>query len=398
VSPVSSESLLHVAQVSFYLDPQRRDPSQLLRDWPTLADVAEAVSGAGARVSVIQACSTNETLERGGVTYYFLAPGPGMPTIARGRDFGELIHRLAPDIFHVHGLGFPRDVLALAALAPGVPIMLQDHANRPPRIWQRSMWRRGFAACSGLAITGAAKVEHFRSAGLLHSSLEVFDVPESSSHFRPGDRADARRATRLDGEPCLLWIGHLNRNKDPLVVLDGVSLTTQRMPRLKLWCCYGSAPLLSAVQRRIARDPLLSSRVQLLGTVPHSEIEQLMRAADVFVLGSHSEGSGYAVLEALACGLPPAVTDIPAFRSLIGTDGTVGRLWPCGDAALLSDAIVGIASRSQPSRRGVVRAHFDRELSFEAVGRKLITAYEDLLGRRRDRTTASRSATSSITG
>jgi len=106
-----------------------------------------------------------------------------------------------------------------------------------------------------------------------------------------------------------------------------------------------------------------------------------MRAADIFVLGSHSEGSGYAVLEALACGLPPAVTDIPAFRSLIGTNGTVGRLWPRGNAALLSDAILRIASRSQPSWRSAVRAHFDRELSFEAVGRKLTAAYEQLPGR-----------------
>jgi len=373
--------LLHVAQVSFYLDPQRRDPSQLLQDWPTLADVAEAASGAGARISVIQACSSTETLERGGVTYYFLAPDHGATTIARSRDFGDLIHRLAPDVFHVHGLGFPRDVLALAALAPGIPILLQDHANRPPRIWQRSLWRRGFAACSGLAITGAAKVEHFRSARLVQPSLEVFDIPESTSRFQPGDRADARQAMGLDGEPSLLWVGHLNRNKDPLVVLDGVSRTARQMPGLKLWCCYGSSPQLSAVQRRIARDPLLSHRVQLLGAVPHSRIEQLMRAADVFVLGSHSEGSGYAVLEALACGLPPVVTDIPAFRSLIGTDGTVGQLWPCGNAALLSDAIVTIASRSEPSRRSAARAHFDRELSFGAVGRKLTAAYEQLLDR-----------------
>jgi glycosyltransferase involved in cell wall biosynthesis len=372
---------VHAVQVSFYLDPQRREPLQLLHDWPSLADVAEAVSGAGARVSVIQACSRTEILTREGVDYYFLAPDPGVPTIVRSPRFGELICRLAPDVFHVHGFGFPRDVLALAGLAPGIPIMLQDHANGPPPMWRRSLWRLGFAAASGLAITGTAKLECFRSAGLVHPRLALFDIPESSSRFHPGDRADARRATGLDGEPCLLWVGHLNRNKDPLAVLDGVSRAARQMSGLKLWCCFGSAPQLSAVEHRIARDPLLSPRVQLLGTVSHSRIEQLMRAADVFVLGSHSEGSGYAVLEALACGLPPAVTDIPAFRSLIGTDGAVGHLWPCGNAGLLSDAIVSIASRSQPPLRSAVRAHFDRELSFDAVGRKLTAAYEQLLAR-----------------
>ena len=52
-----------------------------------------------------------------------------------------------------------------------------------------------------------------------------------------------------------------------------------------------------------------------------------MRAADLFVLGSHREGSGYSLIEALACGLPPIVTDIPSFRSLTGA-GVVGALWP----------------------------------------------------------------------
>ena len=62
-----------------------------------------------------------------------------------------------------------------------------------------------------------------------------------------------------------------------------------------------------------------------------------MRAADVFVLGSHREGSGYSLIEALACGLPPVVTDIPSFRSLTAA-GAVGALWPCGDARALGDA------------------------------------------------------------
>ena len=43
-----------------------------------------------------------------------------------------------------------------------------------------------------------------------------------------------------------------------------------------------------------------------------------MQAADLFVLGSHREGSGYSLIEALACGLPPVVTDIHAFRTLTG--------------------------------------------------------------------------------
>jgi glycosyltransferase involved in cell wall biosynthesis len=144
-----------------------------------------------------------------------------------------------------------------------------------------------------------------------------------------------------------------------------------------MWCCFGSAPLRGEVLARIAADRTLQSRVHLLGPVPHEHVEQLMRAADVFVLGSHREGSGYSVIEALACGLPPVVTDIPSFRALTGA-GKVGRLWRCGDAAQLGEALLAIAPALSESRQHV-REHFEAELSSRAVGRKLHAAYAAML-------------------
>jgi len=118
-----------------------------------------------------------------------------------------------------------------------------------------------------------------------------------------------------------------------------------------------------------------------LGRVPHERIEQLMRAADLFVLGSHREGSGYSLIEALACGLLPVVTDIPSFRSLTG-GGAVGRLWPREDPTALSLAIRSAAACAGEAMRKAVRAHFDRELSSRALGIKLAAMYGDILERR----------------
>ena len=193
---------------------------------------------------------------------------------------------------------------------------------------------------------------------------------------------EALRATGVRGDPAVLWVGHLDANKDPLTVLDGVSAAARALPELQLWCCFGVAPLLRLVQDRIAKDPRLRDRVQLVGRVPHERVEQLMRAADIFVLGSHREGSGYALIEALACGLPPVVTDIPSFRALTGA-GAVGRLWPCGDAHKLGAALQSLAARAPDDERRAVRAHFDRELSFAALGTKLVTMYRDVSVRTR---------------
>jgi glycosyltransferase involved in cell wall biosynthesis len=365
----------HVVQVGFHVDPLAREPAALLEEWSTLVDVAEAAQVAGLRVSVVQASRRAAVIARNGLRYRF-APLAG--------EFYESIARLAPDALHVHGLRFPRCVLRLAAACPGVPILLQDHASRPPRPWRRRLHRRAFAAADGVAFCAREQTLAFGSLGLIRAPTQVYEVPESTSRFTPGSQAEARAATGLTGEPCLLWVGHLDANKDPLTVLEGASRAAAALPRLTLWCCFGRAPLERAVARRLGSDPRLHGRVHLLGRRPHGQIERLMQAADVFVSGSHREGSGYALIEALACGLPPLVTDIPSFRALTG-NGAVGRLWRCGDAGDLALGLLALAGRADAQRRAAVRAHFERELSFPALGARLRACYESLIGRRRGR-------------
>ena len=367
---------LHVAHIGFFNDPAGRQPRALLEAWPTIVDVAEAAQHGGVRVSVVQTSSHVERFTRNGVGYYFLFFGERFAP-AGNAPLGDLLNELSPDVLHVHGLGFARDVLSLSALAPGIPIILQDHASGPPRPWRRGIWRRGMSVASGIAFCASTQARPFANAGLIHPHTRVFEIPESTSRFTPGDRAAARASTGVHGDPAVLWVGHLDANKDPLTVLEGISSVVEALPGLRLYCCFGVAPLLREVQKRIDRDPRLRERVELLGRVPHERIEQLMRAADLFVLGSHREGSGYSLIEALACGLPPVVTDIPSFRALTGS-GSAGRLWPCDDARALSQALRAIAADADASLRESVRAHFDRELSFSALGAKLAGMYRDV--------------------
>ena len=379
---IMAHRLLHVVQISFFSDPEERSPAELLDAWSTLVDVSEAVFRAKIRVSVVQACTHSEHLERNGVDYYFLPFGAMLPASRAQNTLSELLRELAPDVLHVHGLNFPRDVLSLKTLAPGVPIILQDHASQPPRPWRRAAWRRSIAAAAGIAFCSLEQARPFATAGLLHQDTHVYQIPESTSRFTPGDKEQARRTLEVSGNPLVLWVGHLDENKDPLTVLDGISKSAQAFPDLQLWCCFGAAPLLRAVRNRIAADPALGPRVHLLGRVPHERVEHLMRAADIFALGSHREGSGYSLIEALACGLLPVVTDIPSFRSLTAA-GTVGKLWPCGDSHAFCEALRFGVAQVGPGMRATVRTHFERELSFEALGSKLATMYADVVGRKR---------------
>lgn len=370
---------MHVVQIDPFTDTLGRPPEQLLGEWWTLVHCARSAADAGARVSVVQSSSRSDHLAQHGVDYHFLPldGGRGRPSTA----FADLLQRLRPDVLHMHGLGFTREVYWLAQLAPRLPLLLQDHAARPPgRPWTWWRWRRALARARGLIFCAREQAQPFMRRGLVDARTRIYEVPEASSDFRPREREAARRLTGIAGDPALLWVGHLNANKDPLTVLDGVALALSRLPGLQLWMCFGTAPLHDAVLERL-RDPRLAGRVHLLGRQPHRHIEQLMSAADVLVQGSHREGSGYSVIEAMACGLSPVVTDIPSFRSLLGPlpGQLAAGLWPVGDAPGLADALVGLADQNRLLRQQRVLARFEAHCSLAAVGRGLVSAYADAL-------------------
>jgi len=352
-------------------------PADILQSWPSLVDIAEIAASAGTRVSVVQLAAHAQSLQRNGVDYHFLAGHNGNAT-DRIRRIAQLLVELKVDVVHVHSLGAAGDAYALSRELPQLPILLQDHADRMPPRWRRLRWRRWYAAAAGVAFTAPELARPYVTAGLLGLSTRLFVIPESTSRFTPGSRAQASAETGLYGDPCVVWVGHLQSGKDPLTVLDGIAEASTQLPDLQLWCAFGSAPLLAQVQQRIDGDARLPGRVHLLGKVPHEKVQSLMRAADIFVSGSHAESCGYAVLEALACGVTPVVTNIPSFRALVGE---VGELWPRGDAKALTSALLRSATR-RPSP-AEVRRHFDSCLSLQAVGRRWADAYAQLHAGRR---------------
>jgi glycosyltransferase involved in cell wall biosynthesis len=386
MTTASAARRLRVVHVGFHADAQRRDARTLLRAWPTLAGVATAAARAGVDVTVVQAGAAAEVVEMDDVAFHFVDDARGMPAHLAGglrmpRRPTRLLARvasLAPDVVHVHGLHYPLAVRQLTRALGGTPTLVQDHASQAPAGWRRRFARWGFARVAGVAFTARDQAAPFVAAGALGRQVPVFEVLEGSTTFTPGDRAAARRATGLAGDPCLLWTSHLDANKDPLTALAAFERAIPRLRDARLWCCFGRAPLLDAVQRRIAESSVLRDRVTLVGPRPHAEMESFFRAADFLVQASHREGSGYSVIEALACSATPLVTDIPSLRRIVGD---AGSLTPVGDAAALGDAMVAWAGRDADARRAAARTRFEDALSFDAIGRELRMVYETLAAR-----------------
>ena len=235
---------MRVVQVSCIRDPRRRAGAELLRAWPTLPDVARAAASAGVDVAVVQAAWRDETVDLDGVRYHFVAETAALPAAVSTRMPLRLlraVRSLQPDVIHLQGLDFPVPTRLLCAT--GIPVLAQDHGSAPPCPAHRRLRRWGLARIAGAAFTAPEQAEPFRRAGVLRSGTPVFEVLESSTRFTPGDRAAARAETGIGGDPCVLWIGRLMADKEPLTALDAFARAAERLPDARLWMAYGEAPM-----------------------------------------------------------------------------------------------------------------------------------------------------------
>lgn len=370
---------MHVIHVGPYADRLRRDPAALMSAWPALLEVPAAVHRGGARVSVVQAAAANAHVKQDGVDYHFVAV---RDTHSGALRLARAVRTLEPDAVHLHGLRFPLHVHALRRALPHVAIVAQDHADRPPAGLRAWLERPLMAGVDAVVFTSHDQALPFLRSGVLPRRVSVIAAPESSSSFTAGDVRAARTAAGIDGDPCVVWVGRLHEVKDPLTALDAFRVALGALPRARLWCAFDDAPLMEPVQAFLRLHPELLAAVTLLGRLPHSGVEQLLRGADIFLASSRRESTGFALLEALACGATPVVSDIPAFRALTD-DGRLGALFPVGDAGAASRALIRVANALP--RRDAVRAHFDTHLSATALGQRLGAAYVEAIARRRRR-------------
>lgn len=365
-----------LVQVNYAFDNTLRDPDALLERYATLTGWAEAVRDAGAdRSAVVQQFSRAARVVRNGIEYVFV----------EGGGVGRAAAALAPDVAHVNGLGFAARTWRLRrALSASAAIVVQNHSDTGP-MGRAPLLRLVGAATRGAVdaflFAAAAHVERWRRAGFIGPHQRTYEVMEASTALEPMPRARAEAISGLRGAPAILWVGRLNANKDPLTVVEAFERALPSLPNATLTMLYGAADLARDVGARIDRHPALRDRVRLIGAVAHHDIAAYYSAADLFVVGSHHEGSGYSLIEALACGVAPVVTDIPTFR-LLTADGAVGALWRPGDSTDCARAMVAAASRDLSGERALVRAHFADAFSWPAIGRRALAIYRAVVDAR----------------
>jgi spore coat protein SA len=314
------------------------------------------------------------------------------------REVARIIHRLRPDLLHVHN----RPLLALSLArrcGREIPVILHMH-NLYESLGKRERPRpgipipvTGFAACSNFVL------ERERSRLGLGASLYrvIYNGVETDAFTSIWDHETQRRHVRqqygLGDEPTVVFAGKLRESKGVHILLRAMTRVWETLPRTVLVLVGGTeygrgrtmreTPFMVQLRRDLDRAP---GRVLLIGFIPPTDMPRAYLLGDVFVGPSQiEEGLGLVFLEAAAAGLPIIATRKGGIPEVVRDDFNGLLLRQPDDATELAEKIIRLLNDA-PLRQRLGQQGRDWvcvNFSWEKIARSLEEFYNEVLDQNR---------------
>jgi glycosyltransferase involved in cell wall biosynthesis len=251
---------------------------------------------------------------------------------------------MKPDLVHAGPIQGPAYLTALAAFHPlvsmswGSDLMLDANRNLATRLITRFTLKHTDILVGDCACVGG-KAQSF---GFNQKNYLQFPWGVDLQHFTPNGSASLREKLGWQNEVVLLS----TRALEPLYGVDGLlaafGYASRKNPRLRLML-FGKGSL-EADFRQLVPAYDLQGKVYFGGNASLEELPDVYRSADVYLSASHSDGTSVSLMEALACGLPVIVSDIPGNLEWV-SEGRQGWLFKDGDVDDFSQKILLAASQ-----------------------------------------------------
>ena len=212
--------------------------------------------------------------------------------------------------------------------------------------------------------------------GMMPERIVTFPWGANIEKYSPGDDNGLRQ--RLGwGKDIFVLLS--TRGWSPIYGVEDLARafaqTAQQHPELRL-LMLGNGPLAPKI-RQIFINARVQDQVHFPGMVNQKDLPNYYRAADLYISSSHSDGTSISLLEALACGKPVLLTDIPGNQEWVTTEGEVGWLFRDGDVNSLRDGILwALDHRDQlPAMGQAARQLAEARANWDENFPKLFEAY-----------------------
>jgi len=281
------------------------------------------------------------------------------------------IAKALPDVVIVHGTMFPVQVILLRLLLKSnCKIVVQHHGERlTQHPLKRFLLKLSDRFINTYFFTAAAQADPWIASGIISHGNKVVEVMETSSVFKPISEHEAKAVTKINTGNNYIWIGHLNENKNPLLVVKAFTRFVADGNDRHLYMVYQSEKLLPEIIQWFKDHPGLENHIHLIGKIEHTDLVFWFCSVDFIISSSYSEGSGVAVCEGMSCGCIPILTSIPSFRYMTGN--ACGILYDAGDHQSLVEALFASSKMDVTVEKVKTLRQFQQSLSFDAIARRL---------------------------
>jgi len=248
----------------------------------------------------------------------------------------RVIRKIRPDLIHAGPIQTCTLVAALSGFRPllcmswGFDLMQDVHRSR----WME--WATRYALKHSTYFTSDASVTRDEAIryGMRPDRTCVIPWGVDLQHFRPREPG---RDSESQSPPVLFC----NRSWEPRYGVDVLARAfvqvAQRDETVSLILLGGGSQ--AQAIRKILHDGSVHDRVVFGGRVSQTELPGWYHMADLYISPSHVDGTSVSLMEALACGLPAIVSDIPGNQEWVREDVN-GWLFPDGDAEALAGKVL----------------------------------------------------------
>ncbi len=333
------------------------------------------------------------------VIFVSLSPSPerGVPTynVGLGRKYSEtqgkwkypismlrarkLIKRLKPDIVHAHYA----TSCGLTALCSGFhPTVVTVHGSdltmgMKSRIW-RPLLKRVFEYSDCVNTVSQDLQNMVLSLGISPDKVETFTLGIDTEKFSFAERPKIEQSRALK----LVCTRRLEPVFDPHTIIEALTLLKKKGINFEM-SFVGDGSLLGALKRHV-KEVGLDDRVAFMGRVHNDNLPEVLSRHNIYLSASVWDGTSLSLLEAMATGLFPVVSDIKANSTWL-RHNVDGLLHKVGDADDLARCILQLydqpqvtAGTAKRNRKRVVESG-DRKTNME----RLEKIYEKLVENRK---------------
>ena len=315
--------------------------------------------GCDVHVAMTRGGSNLSRLESSGATVHHLGPAStrDLRILSRLR---RILATVQPSIVQCWLLQM--ELLGgLAATAAGIPWLFAERSsvNAYPRTLKNYLRVRAASFASAIVANSIGGDRYWRERQngvpryVVNNALPLEEI-------RAAPAATVAELPTRSGEVCVLYAGRLDAGKNADALIRALAMV--RSKRVQAVLC-GDGPLRGHIERLI-REHGLQDRVRLAGYVQN--LWSLLKSVDVLVSPSRFEGSPNIVLEAMACGCPLVVSDIPAHREIL--DEHAALFADADDASGFADRIDRIIDRPDLAAERARIAHARTEQYRSSTG------------------------------